>query len=84
MALDVSVNGDRKKLSDKVGETLRFDLELDSPTDDTFSEFSYLQLVRTRKKKVLTLMRSVFCMAVKQPHTPARQCMAPNNTSALK
>lgn len=84
MALDVSVNGDRKKLGDKVGETLRFDLELDSPTDDTFNEFSYLQLVRERKKKVLTLMHSRFCIIEKQPHAPVRHCMVKNLTSAMK
>lgn len=69
MALAVSANGDRKKSGDKAGETLRFDIELDSPSDDTFNEFSYLQLVRERKQKVFVAMHSVLdnCETVPTP-----------------
>lgn len=58
MALDVSLTGNRKT-GDNLGETLRFDIDLDSPTDDSFNEFSYLQLVREKRRKV-AIEHSVF------------------------
>ncbi|XP_064405215.1 ubinuclein-2-like isoform X3 [Halichondria panicea] len=50
------VNGDHKKISKKERTSHRFDLELVSPTQDSFSEFSYLQMVRERKKEVNSTM----------------------------
>ncbi len=50
------VNGDHKKIGKKERTSYRFDLELVSPTQDSFSEFSYLQMVRERKKEVNSAM----------------------------
>ena len=46
------MNGERKKTAKKDLTTLRFDLKVDSPTEDSFSEFSYIQLIRDRRKQV--------------------------------
>ncbi len=45
-------NGVKQKSGKKEQTTHRFDLELNSPTQDSFSEFSYIQLARERTKKV--------------------------------
>ena len=52
MELEAVVNGHKKKTGEKLGETLRFDLELASPTEESTNEFSYARLVDKRRKKV--------------------------------
>lgn len=47
------MSGEKKLEGKKVGATLRFDLELAPPTDDTTTnEFSYVHLVKEREAKV--------------------------------
>ena len=41
MALEASINGQKPK---KKGQTLRFELELAPPNDDSTNEFSYAHL----------------------------------------
>lgn len=52
MELEAVVNGHKKKTGDKLGETLRFDLELASPTEESTNEFSYERLLAKKRKKV--------------------------------
>ena len=52
MALDTFINGERKQTAKKRGETLRFELELAPPTEETTNEWSYEQLVDEKLKKV--------------------------------
>lgn len=52
MALDTFINGERKQTAKKRGETLRFELELAPPTEETTNEWSYVQLVDDALKKV--------------------------------
>ena len=52
MALDTFINGERKQTAKKRGETLRFELELAPPTEETTNELSYAQLVDDALKKV--------------------------------
>ena len=53
MALDTFINGERKQTAKKRGETVRFELELAPPTEETtINEWSYVQLVDDALKKV--------------------------------
>lgn len=53
MALDTFINGERKQTAKKRGETVRFELELAPPTEETtINEWSYVQLVDDASKKV--------------------------------
>lgn len=52
MALEAYINGQKTTPSKKRGDTLRFELELVSPTDDSTNEFSYALLVDDALKKV--------------------------------
>ena len=52
MALEAFVNGKKKKTDTKVGETLRFELELALSSDEKTNEFFYPQLVEERTEKV--------------------------------
>lgn len=54
MALKAYVNGKREKSPRKSGDTLRFELELALPTDDSTNEFSYAHLVADAENKVHT------------------------------
>ncbi len=50
MTSQVSVNGGKKLEGWDVGATVRFDLELAPPTDDSTNEFSYIHLVKDADK----------------------------------
>ena len=52
MALEAYVNGQRKKSPEKSNDTLRFELELAPPTDESTNEFSYAHLVADAQRKV--------------------------------
>ncbi len=52
MALEAYVNGKREKSAGKSGDTLRFEVELALPTDDSTNEFSYARLVADALGKV--------------------------------
>lgn len=52
MALEAFVNGKKKRTDEKVGETLRFVLELAQSSDEQTNEFFYTQLVEERTEKV--------------------------------
>ena len=52
MTSQVSMNGGEKQSSEKGAVTLRFELSLAPPTDDTTNEFSYVHLVNDRCKQV--------------------------------
>lgn len=58
MTSEVSMNGGKKKteLGKKAGGpvTIRFELELAPPTDDTTNEFSYVHLLKDRETKVVS------------------------------
>jgi ubinuclein len=51
MALEAFINGDKHKEPRKRGRTLRFDLELAPPTEESTNEFSYTELVEGDKRK---------------------------------
>lgn len=55
MTNQVSMNEAKKSPSKKVGVTIRFELELAPPTDDTSNEFSYVHLVKDRDAKVVSI-----------------------------
>ena len=57
MALEAFVNGKKKKTDKKVGETLRFELELVEASDDKSNEFVYPQLVEKKTAKVTFLSK---------------------------
>ena len=52
MALEAYVNDKKKKTDRKVGETLRFELDLAQSSDEQTNEFFYPQLVEGRTEKV--------------------------------
>lgn len=52
MALEAFINGDKQKTGKKRGRTLRFQLELALPTEESTNEFSYAELVDEELKKV--------------------------------
>ena len=52
MALEACVNGKKKKTDRKMGETLRFELDLVQSSDEQTNEFFYPQLVEGRTEKV--------------------------------
>lgn len=52
MALEAFVNGKKKKKDKKVGETLRFKLDLVLSSEEQTSEFFYPTLVEERTEKV--------------------------------
>ena len=52
MALEAVVNGKKKKKTEKVGETLRFELELAQTSEDSCNEFFYPQLQEEKTEKV--------------------------------
>ena len=52
MALEAVVNGKKKKKDRKVGETLRFELDLVLSSDEQSNEFFYPTLVEKLTEKV--------------------------------
>ena len=52
MALETVINGDKQKAGKKRGRTLRFDLDLVPPTEESTNEFSYTDLVEGGERKV--------------------------------
>lgn len=52
MALEAFINGDKQKTGKKRGRTLRFELELTLPTEESTNEFSYEDLVDGELRKV--------------------------------
>lgn len=52
MALEAVINGDRQPKGRKRGRTLRFELKLAPPTEDSTNEFSYVELVENTQEKV--------------------------------
>ena len=52
MALEAVINGDKQKKTKKRGRTLRFELELAPPTEESTNEFSYTDLVVGEQRKV--------------------------------
>lgn len=52
MALEAFMNGDKQKKTRKRGRTLRFELELSPPTEESTNEFSYTDLVEGEQRKV--------------------------------
>ena len=52
MALEAVVNGKKKKTARKVGETLRFELDLVLSSDEQSNEFFYPTLLEERTEKV--------------------------------
>lgn len=52
MALEAVVNGKKKKKAKKVGETLRFDLDLVLSSEEQSNEFFFPTLVEGRTEKV--------------------------------
>lgn len=52
MELEAFINGDKQKKDKKRGRTLRFELELAPPTEDSTNEFSYTDLVEEEERKV--------------------------------
>lgn len=51
MALEAFINGDKQKTGKKRGRTLRFELELTLPTEESTNEFSYEDLVDGELRK---------------------------------
>ena len=65
MALEALLNGQKAKHSQS-GEqdgTIRFNLDLKEPTDDTTNEFSYVLLVQNEREKVLPSLRRTVAYA---------------------
>ena len=52
MALEAYVNGQRKKAPEKKGVTIRLELELRAPNEESTNEYSYTQLVEEAAGKV--------------------------------
>ena len=52
MALEACINGDKQKTAKKRGRTVRFELELVPPTEESTNEFSYTDLVDGQQRKV--------------------------------
>ena len=52
MALEAVINGDRQTKGRKRGRSLRFELKLAPPTEDSTNEFSYVELVENAQEKV--------------------------------
>lgn len=53
MASQVSMVRGKKTEGKEGGATIRFELELAPPTDDTTNEFSYVHLVKDKETKVV-------------------------------
>jgi hypothetical protein len=63
MALEAFVNGKKKKTAQKVGETLRLELNLVLSSEEQSNEFFYPTLVEERTNKVTfwARLRCIFC-----------------------
>lgn len=63
MALEAFMNGKKKKKAKKVGETLRFELDLVLSSEEQSNEFFYPTLVEERTEKVIfrALLPCIFC-----------------------
>ena len=71
MALEAFINGDKLKADKKRRRTLRFELELARPTEETTNEFSFTELVERAQRKV-TFCLGALKTAVMSGNVPGR------------
>ena len=77
MALETVINGDKQKAGKKRGRTLRFDLDLVPPTEESTNEFCYTDLVEGGERKVSPWVVTAPKTTVTVKNAPCR----PNPTS---